>query len=63
MQNENSSKYGENTCSKLIMYMRVFFAQLIHVYCKQIIWKYELEEYDENPIYAYFEKQYDRIFL
>ena len=45
------------------MYVRVFFAQLIHVYCKQIIWKYELEEYVENPIYAYFEKQYDRIFL
>jgi hypothetical protein len=29
---------------------------------EQTIWKYELEEYEENPNSTYFKKQYDRIF-
>ena len=26
---------------------------------QQIIWRKKLEEYDENPIFIYFEKQHD----
>lgn len=45
------------------MHLRGFFAQLrrtLHI-VKQIIWRKELEEYDDVADYTYFEKKYGQV--
>ena len=40
--------------------MKAFFVQLKHAHCKIFFLGKELEEFDGNPRYTYFEKQYDQ---